>query len=274
MPQDGEQHRGGTPYLCSIGLHRLLEQALKLAHLVLQPPIRRRRHDLALGACRSQRPLPRQLAPAEELIGLNAVAPGGKAHSRVRRQGELAKYATSVCMGAFLLGAAGLLKGVGLRRIGHTLIFCLWLAPVMRRRVSCATATSSRQEASLRELTSHSVLSPSWLDRRLRRPSDSYFNELMVKSCEGGAPLRHAHLTSVRFEQRLRHHRIASAARRSTGHDACRHTRNNSPSAVSVAVAAALRSAPRPVYRAPRALASSVVASISCHLPSRNSLTM
>ena len=29
----------------------------------------------------------------------------------IRRQGEHAKYATSVCMGAFLLGAAGLLKG-------------------------------------------------------------------------------------------------------------------------------------------------------------------
>ena len=29
----------------------------------------------------------------------------------IRRQGEHAKYVTSVCMGAFLLGAAGLLKG-------------------------------------------------------------------------------------------------------------------------------------------------------------------
>ncbi len=29
----------------------------------------------------------------------------------IRRQGEQAEYVTSVCMGAFLLGAAGFLKG-------------------------------------------------------------------------------------------------------------------------------------------------------------------
>jgi cyclohexyl-isocyanide hydratase len=44
----------------------------------------------------------------------------------IRRQSAQAQFVTSVCIGAFLLGAAGLLKGVGRQRIGPTLTCCRW----------------------------------------------------------------------------------------------------------------------------------------------------
>lgn len=53
----------------------------------------------------------------------------------VRRQASNAKYVTSVCTGAFLLGAAGLLKGRRATRIGLTPTCCQWWAPNTRRGV-------------------------------------------------------------------------------------------------------------------------------------------
>jgi cyclohexyl-isocyanide hydratase len=47
----------------------------------------------------------------------------------VRQQAGAAKYVTSVCTGAFVLGVAGLLRGDGLRRTGPTLIYCPSSAP-------------------------------------------------------------------------------------------------------------------------------------------------
>ena len=45
-------------------------------------------------------------------FGVDAVMEDEAALDFVRRQGEQAQYVTSVCTGAFILGAAGLLKGV------------------------------------------------------------------------------------------------------------------------------------------------------------------
>ena len=61
----------------------------------------------------------------------------------VRRQARGAKYVTSVCTGAFVLGAAGLLGDVAPRLTGRTPISSLWLAPRMSRPAWSRTATSS-----------------------------------------------------------------------------------------------------------------------------------
>lgn len=45
-------------------------------------------------------------------FGVDAVMQDSEQIDFVRRQGEQARYVTSVCTGAFILGAAGLLKGV------------------------------------------------------------------------------------------------------------------------------------------------------------------
>src|SRR5712672_2408572 len=59
----------------------------------------------------------------------------------VRRQARTAKYVTSVCTGAFILGVAGLLKGRRERRIGLLPICCLSSEPRTRRPGSSRTAT-------------------------------------------------------------------------------------------------------------------------------------
>ena len=87
----------------------------------------------------------------------------------IRRQGAHAQFVTSVCIGAFLLGAAGLLRGVGPRRIGPSSTCCPWSVPVTKKGASCATATSSLREASLRELTSLSASWPNLLGPRSRK---------------------------------------------------------------------------------------------------------
>jgi cyclohexyl-isocyanide hydratase len=75
----------------------------------------------------------------------------------IRRQGEQAQYVTSVCTGAFLLGAAGLLKG----RRAATHWAQVDLLPLVGARheksASYATAMSSRREVSRRGSTSHSA---------------------------------------------------------------------------------------------------------------------
>ena len=62
----------------------------------------------------------------------------------VRRQGARAKYVTSVCTGAFVLGVAGpAARASAPPRTGPTRGCCRWWARPTRRRASCATATSS-----------------------------------------------------------------------------------------------------------------------------------
>ena len=87
----------------------------------------------------------------------------------VRSQSARAHYVTSVCTGAFLLGAAGLLKG----RRAATHWAYLDLMPLVgathEKNGSCATATSLPRAASPLELTSRFPLSPSSRDRKSRR---------------------------------------------------------------------------------------------------------
>ena len=71
-------------------LHRLLaEQALQLTDLTLERPVLRGRDDLFLGAGGGQRTLCGQLAPCEELVGLNAVAARHQVHRDAQIVGRL-----------------------------------------------------------------------------------------------------------------------------------------------------------------------------------------
>jgi cyclohexyl-isocyanide hydratase len=91
----------------------------------------------------------------------------------IRRQGAHAQFVTSVCIGAFLLGAAGLLKG----RRAATHWAYVDLLPLVgasheRSRI-VATATSSLRAASLQELISHSASWRNLPGPRLRKPFNS-----------------------------------------------------------------------------------------------------
>src|SRR5215831_10487551 len=71
-----------------LGFQRLLtEQPLQLAHLALQSPIIRGRHDLFAAAGSRQRPLHHQPAPREQLVRGNAMSASHQAYRHARLKG-------------------------------------------------------------------------------------------------------------------------------------------------------------------------------------------
>src|SRR6516162_9597272 len=73
-----------------LGFQRLLtEQPLQLAHLALQSPIIRGRHDLFAAAGSRQRPLHHQPPPGEELVRRNAMSASHQAYRHARLEGLL-----------------------------------------------------------------------------------------------------------------------------------------------------------------------------------------
>src|SRR5262252_11118037 len=73
-----------------LGFQRLLaEQPLQLAHLALQSPIIRGRHDLFATASSRQRPLHHQPPPGEELVRGNAMSASHQAYRHARLEGLL-----------------------------------------------------------------------------------------------------------------------------------------------------------------------------------------
>ena len=73
-----------------LGFQRLLaEHPLQLAHLALQGPIIRGRHDLFAAAGSRQRPLHHQPAPGEELVRGNAMSASHQAYRHARLEGLL-----------------------------------------------------------------------------------------------------------------------------------------------------------------------------------------
>src|SRR6516225_5640739 len=71
-----------------LGFQRLLtEQPLQLAHLALQSPIIRGRHDLFATAGSRQRPLHHQPPPGEELVRGNAMSASHQAYRHARLKG-------------------------------------------------------------------------------------------------------------------------------------------------------------------------------------------
>ncbi len=70
-------------------------------------------------------------------VGVNALMQDGDALAFVRRQAEYARYVTSVCTGALVLGAAGLLQGVRATThwAAHDLLSAFGAIPVRERVV-------------------------------------------------------------------------------------------------------------------------------------------
>ena len=89
-PNHKRVYRVFQSLLENLGLQGLLaEQPMKLANLVLQRPIIRRRHHLLAAAGCGQAALRYQSAPREQLVWRNAVLASHQAHRHPRREGLL-----------------------------------------------------------------------------------------------------------------------------------------------------------------------------------------
>ena len=109
----------------------------------------------------------------------------------IRRQGSSAEYVTSVCMGAFLLGAAGLLKG---RRAATHWAYVDLLPLVGARHEKGRIVRDGNvftSAASRRALTSLSASWPNLPDRRSRKPSNSGSNTTRLLPSMPATPTRH-----------------------------------------------------------------------------------
>jgi cyclohexyl-isocyanide hydratase len=80
--------------------------------------------------------------------GINPLLQDEEVLDFLRAQAAQVRYLSSVCTGALVLGAAGLLKGRRATRIGTRTISLRSLAPFRRKGVLCAMATCSRRVAS------------------------------------------------------------------------------------------------------------------------------